>query len=111
MAWISIFTALFLGAMTYMENRPLLPPDLESVLVLSMLGVISQAIGWWTITYAMGKINTSKVALILLLQPSLATIWGVLFFAENLGLIQYIGASIILIAIYLGSVKKVGGLQ
>jgi drug/metabolite transporter (DMT)-like permease len=47
----------------------------------------------------------------LLLQPSLATIWGVLFFAENLGLIQYIGASIILIAIYLGSVKKVGGLQ
>jgi len=74
MVWISFFTALFMGAMTLIEQQPLLPPDMESVVVLVLLGVIVQAVGWWIITASMNFLENSIVALILLLQPALATV-------------------------------------
>jgi len=104
--WISFFSAFFMGVMTLIERQPLLPPDLESLLVLSLLGIVAQAVGWFLITYAVSKIRVSITALVLLLQPFLATIWGFMFFAEHLVLVQIVGASIMLGAIYFGSVKN-----
>ena len=106
MAWVSLFMALFLGGATIIEDRGFLPPDFYSLFILILLGLIPQTIGWWSISTGLAKANASKAGLILLLQPVLATIWGIMFFDEQLTLIQILGAALTLLAIYIGSVSR-----
>jgi drug/metabolite transporter (DMT)-like permease len=44
--------------------------------------------------------------LALLLQPTMATVWGFMFFSEILGPLQLLGAAVTLTAIYFGSIRK-----
>ncbi len=106
MGWVSFFMALFLGSATLIENRVFFPPDLYSLFLLLLLGLIPQTIGWWSISTGLAKINTSQAGLILLLQPVLATFWGIMFFDERLTLMQWLGALLTLTAIYIGSVSR-----
>jgi len=105
MAWISLFSALFLGVTGLCEEDPFMPPDLISVIILLALALIAQALGWWAISSSLPKIDASRSGLALLLQPVLATFWGVFFFSEYLTIIQIVGAIVTLVAIYIGSVK------
>jgi drug/metabolite transporter (DMT)-like permease len=105
MAWISLFSAIFLGTAGVLENDKLMPPDLESIGILFALALVAQAIGWWAISSSLPKIDASRSGLALLLQPVLATVWGVFFFGEYLSLVQVAGATITLAAIYIGSVR------
>jgi drug/metabolite transporter (DMT)-like permease len=106
MAWTSLFTCLFTGAGAFIESEPILPPNLKSWLLLFALGLIPQALGWRAISNALPKLDAARAALGLLLQPLLATAWGMMFFAEHLTAIQMLGAAITLAAIYLGSVRR-----
>ena len=106
MAWVSMTSAFFLGAASLIEGGPVLPPDTSSWLLLISLGVLAQAIGWWAITTGLGPTVASKAGLILLLQPILAMVWGVIFFAEQFTLTQVIGAGVTLTAIYYGGLRK-----
>lgn len=106
MAWVSLFSAFFLGSATVIEAEPLLPPDLHSLLVLLLLALIAQALGWWAIFSSLKRVQASRAGLILLLQPILATIWGVLFFSEHLALTQMLGAAITIAAIYVGMTRE-----
>jgi drug/metabolite transporter (DMT)-like permease len=105
MAWTSLFSALFLGTAGMLENDRLMPPDLESIGILFALALVAQALGWWAISSSLPKIDASRSGLALLLQPVLATVWGVIFFGEYLTLVQVAGATITLAAIYIGSVR------
>lgn len=106
MAWTSLFTAFFCGVSMLIESDPYIPPDLFSVFILFSLALVAQAVGWYVISRTLPRLRASQSALILLLQPVLATVWGVLFFAEHLTELQIIGAVITLVAIYMGSVPK-----
>jgi len=106
MAWVSLFTALFLGSATFIEDRGLFPPDYYSLIILILLGLVPQTIGWWSISSGLAQVKASQAGLILLLQPVLATAWGIMFFEESLTLIQTMGAILTLLAIYLGSINK-----
>ncbi|MDP3480399.1 MAG: EamA family transporter, partial [Desulfoprunum sp.] len=77
-------------------------PDLKSLLALVSLGLYSQTIGWLLIANAMPKIRASFTGLILLLQPALAFVWDVLFFARPTNLVNWTGIILTLTAIYLG---------
>jgi drug/metabolite transporter (DMT)-like permease len=105
MAWTSLFSALFLSGAGMMESDKLLPPDLSSVLILLALALVAQVLGWWLIASSLPKIDASRSGLALLLQPVLATVWGVFFFGEYLTAVQIIGALLTLGAIYVGSVR------
>jgi drug/metabolite transporter (DMT)-like permease len=105
MAWTSLYTALFLGIIVSIEGNSILPPDLETVVILALLALVAQALGWWAISSSLKKIEASRAGLILLLQPTLAMIWGALFFSEQLAVMQIVGAAITLAAIYLGSLQ------
>ncbi len=105
-AWTSLFTAFFCGVSMLIESDPYIPPDLYSVLILFALALVAQAVGWYVISRTLPKLRASQSALILLLQPVLATVWGVIFFAEHLTLLQIVGAAITLMAIYAGSVRR-----
>jgi len=105
MAWTSLFTACFLGLTALMESEPIIPPDMRSIAILLGLALVAQSLGWWVIASSLPKATSSRSSLMLLLQPVLATVWGVVFFGEYLTLIQIIGASITLTAIYFGSIR------
>jgi drug/metabolite transporter (DMT)-like permease len=106
MAWTSLFTAFFCGVSMLLESDPYLPPDCFSVFILVSLALVAQAMGWYVISTTLPKLRAAQSALILLLQPVLATVWGVLFFREHLEPLQIAGAAITLVAIYVGSVRK-----
>lgn len=106
MGWTSMFTAVFMGLSSWIERTPTLPPDMYSLGILLILGLVAQALGWWSIFSSFSQIPASRAGLILLLQPTLATIWGILFFAEQYTPWQFLGAVVTLAAIYFGTARK-----
>ena len=105
MAWISLYTALFMGIMSAIEGEDILPPDLYSWAVLVVLALLVQSIGWRAISEGLSKIEAYRAGLILLLQPILATVWGIIIFSESFTILQLTGAAITLAAIYIGSIS------
>lgn len=105
-AWTSIFSALCLGISATIESAPMLPPDPASWLYLISLGLVPQAMGWWAITSSLAKTVASRAGLVLLLQPTLAMLWGVLMFSEQFTLPQAVGAVVTLAAIYFGGLRS-----
>lgn len=106
MAWTSLASAFFMGVTASFEAAPLWPPDGQSIALLVALGVVAQAFGWWSITTGLKRVQASRAGLILLLQPTLAMVWGVVYFAEQFTLVQLVGAIITLVAIYFGGLRK-----
>jgi drug/metabolite transporter (DMT)-like permease len=106
MAYTSLFCAMFAGVSMMMESDPYMPPDGYTYLVLVVLAVVAQALGWWVISWSLPKLRASQSGMVLLLQPTLAMVWGALFFAERLQLLQIFGALITLVAIYFGSARR-----
>ncbi len=102
----SLTAAVFLGADIVCRRDSFEIPDLQSLLALIALGLLSHTVGWILITNALPKIRASFSGLILLLQPALAFIWDVLFFQRPTTLINWLGVLIVLVAIYLGMVRQ-----
>jgi len=105
MAWTSIFCSIFLAISTMIENDPYWPTDSDTWLSLFGLGIVAQSVGWWIIAANLPKIKASQGGMILLLQPTLATVWGALLFQERFSYLQMVGATITLIAIYVGIIS------
>lgn len=106
---VSVATSLFLGIDLLFTNGSFALPSVTSTFSLLALGLFSQAIGWILIATAMPKIPASFTGLVLLLQPSLSFVWDVLFFSRPTSMMNWAGACVTLVAIYLGltsSVKK-----
>jgi drug/metabolite transporter (DMT)-like permease len=81
-------------------------PDLQSLVSLAALGVLSQVAGWVLITRALPAMPASSVGLLLLLQPLLAFVWDVLIFRRPTDWIQAVGIVLTLFAIYLGLARR-----
>jgi len=106
---ISLACAFFLGIRMVIAGDSFAIPDTASWISLMNLGLFSQCLGWALIANAMPKIRASFTGLILLLQPALAFVWDVLFFARPTDLTNWAGILLTLTAIYLGltaSTKK-----
>ncbi len=102
-AWICFFCSVFMGIGSYFEQGTFMPPGLNSWAAIFGLALLVQVIGWWAIFYSMSRIETSRIGLVLLLQPTMATIWGYFLFSENLTPLQIAGGIITLISIYYGA--------
>ena len=101
--YVSLMGALLLGLEALHGGEPLVIPDGQSFFSLLCMGVFGQVLGWVFISSGLGKIRTSLAGLILLLQPSLAFVWDVLFFHKELMWHGVLGALISISGIYLGS--------
>lgn len=106
MAWVSLFMALFLGVSTLIESRGFFPPDWRSLLILALLALVAQTFGWWSISSGLSEVAASRAGLIILFQPVLTMLWGMLIFNEQLTLTQSFGAAITLGTIYIGGLSK-----
>ena len=104
MFFISLFTAFFLVIFASCEQSGMGPfPTGNNLYYLLTSGVIVHSVGWFCITKALPTIPISISGLMLLIQPVLAILWGILIFQEELSWMQFAGATLTLSAIYLGS--------
>jgi len=103
--WFSAFAAAFLLAALGGEQERVLAPDWIAWLLLLALALIAQSFGWWVISTSLIRVRGAVAALVLLLQPVLATVWGALLFGERLEPLQSLGALVTLAAVYAGSRK------
>ena len=106
MMLVSFATALFLGIQAVYSGDSFIIPDMQSWTTLLLLGLTSQGIGWILISNALPRVRASFAGLILLLQPSLAFIWDILFFQRPTSAVNWIGVIMAITAIYLGTAKK-----
>jgi drug/metabolite transporter (DMT)-like permease len=103
---VSFVTAVYLAAEIIHKHDSFQIPDLQSLLALAALGLLSQSAGWILITNALPKIRASFSGLILLLQPALAFVWDVLFFQRPTSPVNWLGVLVALAAIYLGMAEQ-----
>ncbi|WP_445665400.1 DMT family transporter [Fodinibius sp. AD559] len=106
MMWISLMSAAILGITVVIEPGAHFGiPDLQTWVALIGLGIMGQVLGWVSISKGLPHVNASVAGLALLLQPALAFGWDILFFDRPTTLLEYVGAAIVLAAIYLGATK------
>lgn len=106
MMWISLMSAAILGITVVIEpGAHFSIPDLQTWWALIGLGIVGQVLGWVFISKGLPQVNASVAGLALLLQPALAFGWDILFFDRPTTVLEYIGAAVVLAAIYLGATK------
>lgn len=99
MLWSSLVTAIALLPIALVSGEAILPATLEGWLVLAGLAWISQAAGQGLIAEGMGHLPASFSSLVILVEPVAAAILGWLILNETLGVIEGIGAGLILAGI------------
>lgn len=100
---VSASTALYLAVEIVRAGESFAIPDLKSGISLAALGLMSQTVGWLLITHSLPRIPAAIAGLILLLQPSLAFVWDVIFFDRATSTLAWAGVALALSAIYLGA--------
>ena len=103
---ISFVTAAAMGIEAAIQGESLAIPDARSWSALLSYGILCQAVAWIIISRALARTEASRAGLILLLQPTLAFIWDVVFFSRPSGATDVAGALIAVTAIYLGGSRK-----
>jgi drug/metabolite transporter (DMT)-like permease len=77
---------------------------------LLLLALSAQVAGWLLLGQALRALPALETAIIMLLQPILALVWGSLIFGESLSLLQAAGVTIVLLGIVLlnttGALRK-----
>ena len=106
LAIISIATAAILGPAGFFQGDKFAITDAQTAWAMVALGVLCQAVGWIVISWAVTKIEASRVGLLLLLQPTLTFVWDVLFFDRAATTVEILGAVLTIAAIYFGSTRK-----
>lgn len=82
-------------------GEPLLPESWQGWIPLVLLGVVVHAGGQGAIIFGLGRIPAPLAALLLLIQPIVAAAAGWILFDEALSAIQFLGAAIILVGLYM----------
>ena len=103
---ISFVTAAILLLVGTGQGESLVIVDAQTAWALVSYGVLCQAIGWIVISWAITKIDTSRLGLLLLVQPTLTFVWDIIFFERPTTSTELLGAVLTLAAIYLGSTRR-----
>ncbi len=103
---VSVTCTGFFSIVTPVTGASFIIPDLASLLALLGAGVVCTTIGWSFISSAIKLTSATIASLFLLLQPALAFVWDVLFFARPTEYREILGVLLVLSAIYIGSYRQ-----
>lgn len=102
----SVASAVFLLGFALFNRESLVIPNAREAGLLLGYGLVTQVLGWVLISSSLARLPASRIGLVLLIQPTFAYIWDVLFFARSIGVLEGAGAALALTGIYLGSRVK-----
>lgn len=105
-AFITLLNLCFMTIAGFLFKESFIIPDAKSAIALLGYGIIPQFLAWLFIGAGMSNISLSNVGLILLLQPVLAFVWDLLFFARPTPPEEFAGFIMTLAGIYLGTVRS-----
>jgi len=103
LAVVSVICSVMMAFAVLAEGESLTIPSYEDLGWLVAYGVLSHCVGWLFIASSLSEVTTVEAGIALLLQPTLSFVWDVLFFDRPTSAIEFAGAGIALLAIYLGS--------
>ena len=103
----SLASAGFLFVFAAWNSESLVLPGMREAGLLVAYALVAQVFGWVLISASLARLPASRVGLVLLIEPTLAYVWDVLFFAKPVGATEAAGAALALLAIYLGSRSRV----
>jgi len=103
---MSILCAFLMFIQLSFEGSNISIPSTQALVSLLILGIFCQVIGWVLITQSMPNLPASIVGVVLLLQPALSMLWDILFFDRPMGLLDFVGLSMVLLGVYLAALKK-----
>ena len=103
---LSVLCAMMLAVVVQWEGGDFSIPNGLSWFSVLALGVFCQVLGWVMITKTMPSLPTSIVGLLLLLQPAMSMVWDMLFFARPTTLLDGLGLLLVLMGIYLATLKR-----
>jgi drug/metabolite transporter (DMT)-like permease len=98
-------TTALLALVALGEGESLAIPDGRTAALLVGYGITAQVAGWLLISRGIPHVEAGRAGLLLLLQPSLAFVWDILFFSRPTDAMDVGGALLALGAIYLGTVR------
>jgi len=91
------------GALAAAQGERLEVPSGRDFAYLAAYGVTAQVFAWVLVLKGLSRVPASRAGLVLLLQPSLAFLWDVAFFARPMSVWDGAGLGLALGAIYLGT--------
>jgi drug/metabolite transporter (DMT)-like permease len=100
---ISLLTAVVLFASASVGGDGIPLPNTVDASLLAGYALVAQVFGWLLISRSLPRVPASRAGLALLLQPTLAFVWDVLFFATPFSARQVAGAVLAIAAIGIGS--------
>ncbi|MCB2226184.1 MAG: DMT family transporter [Desulfarculaceae bacterium] len=105
-ALMSLACALLLLPAALAEPGGLAVPALADWGLLGVYGLGCHALGWVLISRGLMLLPASRAGLVLLLQPTMAFVWDIVFFGRATSWLEAGGAFLALAAIYLGSQSR-----
>lgn len=102
----TIGTTIGALASTIVDPAFTLVPPAHAQLWLVLLAVNSQVIGWLLIGAALPRLPAIETSVLLVGQPVITLMWGVLFFGERLSVLQWTGAAVVLLGVAALSLQR-----
>lgn len=106
MAWVSLLGSIAAVPEVQWSGEAFTIPDGRTLATLIAYGAVCSGLGWSLIATGLPRIEASRAGLFLVLQPTLAFVWDILFFARPTTALHVVGAGVTLFAIYLGATKR-----
>lgn len=105
---VYLFAALFLGLFCLLTRTPLGPFPAKSYLWIILLALIPQTLGHSLYNWALRHVKAYVVGVAVLGEPIGASILAVILFKEIPGPASFLGASLILVGVFLALYKERG---
>lgn len=80
-------------------SRDVRLPDASVVTAVIITGVLATALAFWVQTYVQQRMSPSRTALVLVLEPVFAVLFGFLLAGDRFSIGQAVGAGVILLAL------------
>lgn len=110
LAMVSLVSGALLAGAAMIQNQALALPTPLALAAMIAYALSSQVFGWLLISRGLPGVRPSVSGLLLLLQPTLAFVWDMLFFDLEITVKNGIGTVLALGAIYLGSTRPAAGM-
>lgn len=92
--------------MLILNKGEILPTSIEDIGWLLVYGLIMQCLAWGLIAHSIPRLSLALTGLLLLSEPVAALVIDYFWLHKPINLLQWIGAGLTMLAIYLGSIKN-----